>query len=514
VTGPYVDKGNIAMLGGGGTVLDSSGPRWKGPGGQSVIQNGNSWIIAFHSYDANNNGAPTLQISDLFWDFDNWPTFTGPAFVVSTVAGQAGASGGTDGTGSAARFNLPADVATDSAGNIYVADTYNNSVRKITAAGVVTTFASGFNHPSGIVVDSAGNTYVADTNNNSIRKITSAGVVSTIATGFNGPSGIAVDSSGNLYVADTLDHTIRGVTSTGAASIIAGTPGVSGSANGIGTAARFQGPQGLALDGSGNLYVADTNNDTIRRIVLASGTVTTVAGQVGANGSADGTGSQAQFYFPSGLATDTAGNLYIADTDNHTIRRMAVSGGVTTIAGQVGTGGSADGIDGATRFNFPTGLAVDNSGGVYIADTDNHAIRLGAFATGPGITTQPQSQTVMAGASVQFSVTASGRPAPTYQWNFNGTAISGATGSSYSLASAQAANAGNYTVTVTNAVGSVTSSQAALTVNPAAPGGSGGGSGGGGGGGGGALGLWFVSGLALLGLARTALLRSGEGRGS
>ena len=133
-----------------------------------------------------------------------------------------------------------ADVATDSAGNIYVADTYNNSARKITAAGVVTTFASGFNHPSGIVVDSAGNTYVADTNNNSIRKITSAGVISIVATGFNGPSGIAVDSSGNLYVADTLDHTIRGVTSTGAVSIIAGTSGVSGSANGIGTAARFQ----------------------------------------------------------------------------------------------------------------------------------------------------------------------------------------------------------------------------------------------------------------------------------
>jgi arabinan endo-1,5-alpha-L-arabinosidase len=431
---------------------------------------------------------------------------TGSGYTVSTLAGQAAASGGADGTGSAARFSSPADVAVDSAGSLYAADTYNNSIRKITSVGVVSTVATGFNHPSGVAVDGSGNLYVADTDNNSIRKITSAGVVSILATGFNGPSGIAADTAGNVYVAETLSHTIRKVSSSGAVTLVAGTAGSSGSADGTGSAGSFYGPQGLALDSSGNLYVADTNNDTIRKVVVSTGAVTTVAGQAGASGNLNGTGSQARFYFPSGVAVDTAGNLFVADTDNSTIREITSSGVVSTLAGQPGTTGSADGVDSAARFNFPAGITVSSSGTIYVADTNNHTIRALILPVAPGVTTQPQSQSVTVGASVQFSVTATGNPAPTYQWNLNGAAISGATSSSLSLTNVQTTSAGTYTVTVTNSSGSLTSSGATLTVNTAstpspAP------SEGGGGGGGGGVEPWLVAALALLGAARWTVRR-------
>ena len=504
ITGPYIDQGNVAMLGGGATVLTAGDSRWKGPGGQSVVANGSAWVIAYHAYDANNNGTPTLLINDLFWDSNNWPTLVGPGVTVSTLAGQAGSPGGTDGTGSGARFSSPADLAADGAGNLYVADTFNNSIRKITSAGVVTTVATGFSHPAGIALDGSGNLYVADTDNNQVRKISAAGAVTTVAAGFSGPSGIAADTAANLYVADTLSHTIRKVTPAGVVSVVAGVAGVSGSADGIGSAARFHGPQGLALDGAGNLYVADTNNSAIRKIALASGTVTTSAGLAGVNGGTDGAGSQARFFFPSGVALDASGKLYIADTDNSTVRAMSASGVVTTLAGQMGTNGSADGVDGAARFYFPAGIAADSAGNLYVADTNNSAIREVLPPVAPSITTQPQSQTVTVGASVQFSVTATGRPAPNYQWNFNGTAISGATASSFSLASAQLSNAGDYTVMVSNNSGSVTSARATLTVNSAGTGSSGGG---GGGGGGGATENWLVAAMALLAAARRATIR-------
>jgi uncharacterized protein YjiK len=449
------------------------------------------------------------------------------SLTVSTLAGQGGASGNTDGTGTAARFNSLNDVAVDSTGNVYVADTNNHTIRKITPAGVVTTLAgqagsSGgadgtgnaarFNHPTGVAVSSAGIVYVSDTDNNTIREITSAGVVTTLAgqagvsgsvdgTGsaasFYGPSGIVVNNYGYLDVADTLNHTIREVASTGVVVTLAGQAGISGSADGIGTVASFHGPQGLAVDTSGHLYVADTNNNTIRKIVVATGTVTTVAGLAGTAGSADGTTNSARFHYPSGVAADSTGNLYITDTDNHTIREITAAGTVTTLAGQAGISGSADGTGAAASFNYPTGIAVGNAGTLYIADTNNHTVRLGIFPVAPTISVQPQGQTVTAGASVEFSVVATGNP--TYQWYLNGTAISGATSSTYSLTSAQSANAGDYTVTVTNSYGSVTSSKATLTVNAATTTSSSGG--------GGALSLWFYGALSLLVALRKAFRR-------
>ena len=453
----------------------------------------------------------------------------GTPLTVTTLAGQAGVSGSADGPGSAAHFVAPADLAVDGAGNVYVADTDNHTIRKIAPDGTVTTLAglagsrgatdgtgsaARFGDPAGVTVDSTGTVYVADTGNDTIRKITATGVVTTLAGApgvsgtsdgpaaaarFNGPSGIVVDATGNLYVADTLNHAIRKVTPGGVVSTPAGAAGWSGSADGTGNQVWFYGPQGLALDAAGNLYIVDTNNDTLRKLVLATGVVSTIAGQTRTSGSADGSANLVRFSYPSGIAADGTGNLYIADTDNHTIRQITPGGVVSTVAGLAGASGSADGVGAAARFTYPTGIAVDASGNLYIADTNNHTIRLAYVAAAPAFTAQPQSQSVTTGATVQFSVTVTGKPAPTYQWNFNGTAISAATTRSLSLANVQAMNAGTYTVTVTNDSGSVTSNAATLTVNAVPTGSS---TSTAAGGGGGAMECWFAGLLALLAAAR------------
>ena len=328
------------------------------------------------------------------------------AGVVTTLAGSPGNIGSTDGTGSAARFFDPAGLALDSAGNIYVADTGNNTIRKVTAAGVVTTLAGSpdamghtdgtgqaarFDTPVGITVDSSGTVYVADTVNNTIRKITPAGVVTTLAglsmapskgnadgTGtaarFYAPRRTAVDSSGTVYVADTYNHVIRKITAAGVVTTLAGSAGNFGNADGTGSAARFDSPVGITADGSGNVYVADTYNCTIRK-VTAAGVVTTLAGSPGYEGSADGTGSAARFTLPGDVAVDGSGNVYVADTNNHTIRKVTPTGVVTTLAGAAGTSGSTNGTGTAALFNNPLGLTVDSGGNVYVADTFNYTIR-------------------------------------------------------------------------------------------------------------------------------------------
>ena len=333
-----------------------------------------------------------------------------PAGVVTTLAGLAGRPGSADGTGSAARFWDPSGVAVDSAGNVYVADTQSHTIRKVTPMGVVTTlagFAGGannadgtgrgarFNRPTGVTVDSAGNIYVADSGNDTIRKVTPAGVVTTLAgdasitdtfnrpiggsadgTGhsarFAGPSGVAVDSAGNVFVADTGNSTIRQVTPAGVVTTLAGWG--PGSTDGPGRTARFCGPSGVAVDGAGNVFVADQNNETIRRVTPA-GMVTTLAGLANNPGSADGTGSAARFSGPSGVAVDCAGNVYVADFWNQTIRKVTPACVVTTLAGLAGIQGSADGTGSAARFWDPSGVAVDGAGNVYVAAFWNQTIR-------------------------------------------------------------------------------------------------------------------------------------------
>jgi hypothetical protein len=247
-------------------------------------------------------------------------------------------------------------------------------------------------------------------------------------------------------------------------STIAGLAGARGSADGSGGSARFFAPEGIAIDSSGNLYVADTDNHTIRRIT-ATGVVSTLAGLAGASGSSDGVDSSARFFYPADVTVDGAGNLYVIDTDNHTLRKITTSGVVSTVAGQAGASGSADGAGNSARFFYPTGIAADVSGNLYVADTNNQTIRKAMPESGPVIQTQPQGRTVIVGASVLFSVMASGVPAPTYQWFSNGIAIAGATSATLTLSNVQTTNAGSYTVVVSNALGSVTSSPATLTVN-------------------------------------------------
>ena len=327
-----------------------------------------------------------------------------PAGVVTTLAGTAGITGSADGTGAAARFTHTNGVATDSAGNVYVADVGNHTIRKITSAGAVTTFAgtagtSGstdgigatarFEFPMGVATDSAGNVYVADVYNNTIGKITSAGVVTTlagaavtrgstdgagVAASFNNPSGVATDSAGNTYVADIDNHTIRKITPAGVVTTLAGAAGISGSTDGTGAAARFYYPKAVVVDSSGNVYVADWGNHTIRKITPA-GVVTTLAGTAGTSGSTDGTGGSASFYSPSSVATDSAGNVYVADTNNYTIRKITPVGVVTTLAGTAGISGSADGAGAAASFSDPESVATDSAGNVYVSEFNTCTIR-------------------------------------------------------------------------------------------------------------------------------------------
>lgn len=419
---------------------------------------------------------------------------SGARIAISTWAGSETA-GSADGTGSVARFDYPYAVAADAAGNVFVADSNSQTIRKISPAGVVTTLAGSaggfgssdgtresarFSSPQGVAVDLAGNLYVADTNNQIIRKISPAGAVITLAgtaeisgsadgsggaAQFDLPSGVAVDHAGNVYVADSNNQTIRKISPAGTVTTIAGAAGVHGSADGPGGAARFSGPQGVAVDGAGNLYVADTNNQTIRKI-SSNGQVTTLAGAAGIVGSSDGAGSAARFNYPFNLAVDSSGNVYVADVWNNTLRRITAAGLVTTIAGAAGISGAQDGPGGVALFSGPRAVAVDGTGAIFIADTGNNTIRKGVFETAgfPIVTTHPVGRTVTMGRSVTLSASASGTPALTFQWQKEGVAIAGATGETYTIANVTPGHAGSYTFVAANGVGSVISNAAALAV--------------------------------------------------
>ena len=296
--------------------------------------------------------------------------------VVSTLVGRAGVSGTADGTGSDARFSDLGGLATDVLGNIYVAD--GDAVRKVTPAGVVSTIAGqrydaqpAFQiYPRGAATDGAGNLFVSDSYSNLLYRITPEGGISILARQSVGA--LTIDGASNVYA--TGNDTILKITPDGMVSTLAGTTGVSGSADGTNGAASFNGPGSVAMDGPGNLYEADTGNYTIRRITT-DGAVTTLAGRAGVSGSANGTGSEARFYSPSGVAVDSAGDVYVADTYTHTIRKVTQGGVVTTLAGLAGSYGSTDGTGSAARFNYPSGVAVDSAENIYVVDSGNLALR-------------------------------------------------------------------------------------------------------------------------------------------
>jgi sugar lactone lactonase YvrE len=322
--------------------------------------------------------------------------YEGP--VVTTLAGS-GNPGFADGAGAQASFKYPAGIALDESGNIYLADAYNNRIRKITPTGVVKTlagsgkegFADGmgidavFNGPAGIAIDRDGNIYTAEWKGHRVRKITPAGVVSTLAgsgkagfadgTGteasFNTPEGVALDSKGNVYVADSANHKIRKISPSGVVTTLAGS-GQKGFVDGAGAEAGFMNPKGVALDSIGNIYVGDMKNNCIRKIT-PGGVVTTLAGS-GKAGSENGRGAEASFNKPFGPTVDGQGNVYVADSGNNLIRKITPSGVVFTLAGS-GKAGSEDGYESAASFNTPWGVAVDSFGTVYVSDHNSFKIR-------------------------------------------------------------------------------------------------------------------------------------------
>lgn len=470
---------------------DGTSALFSQPAGLVIDDAGSLYVV-----DAMNNAVRKISLQGSSW-------------VTTTIAGD-GVNGHADGTNRLAQFNMPMGIARDFAGNLYVADSFNCSIRKVSPTGtnwVVTTIAGSntawgnadgtnsaarFSNPQGIAVDATGNLFVADTMNHTIRKITPAGtnwVVTTIAGDANfgggwsdgtnstaqffGPSGVAVDGAGNLYITESLSFTIRKITPVGTnwiTTTLGGMSTVSGTDDGMGSAARFSEPRGIALDAGNNLFIADAANNRISKGILigpptitSTGTLppglagaayaqalsatggrapltwtlsggylppglslgsegvisgvptagmrvtftarvtgadglwaeqpltltvvpmpgqrysyytwTNFAGRSGHYGYADGVRQNARFHEPRGVACDTRGNLYVADTLNHTIRKMDLDGTVVTIAGKPGQPGNTNGYGEEARFHYPSDLDLDGSGNLYVADTGNHLIR-------------------------------------------------------------------------------------------------------------------------------------------
>ncbi len=322
---------------------------------------------------------------------------------ITTLAGQVGVTGLANGSKTAAQFNYPSGIAVDGSGNAYVADFGNNQIRQITPTGQVSTpfgnaagspgSANGtgnsatFNSPNSVAIDGSNNLYVADSLNNVIRKI-SGSSVTTLAggTGLNSPEGVAVDAAGVVYVADTGNNVIRKITPGGSSTVLAGQVGVAGYSDGAATSvAQFNNPVGIAVDGNGNVYVADMNNSVVRKI--SGGQVSTVAGQQGDSGYLDGLGANALFNAPIGVAVDGSNNVYIADSQvpiigstaagNDSVRKLSSTGVVSTLAGQPGASGSINATGTSAQFYSVQGVAVGGNGTVYLADTYNQLIRIG-----------------------------------------------------------------------------------------------------------------------------------------
>ncbi|AMR34026.1 hypothetical protein A0256_22550 [Mucilaginibacter sp. PAMC 26640] len=306
---------------------------------------------------------------------------------VATLAGS-GVNGSTDGSGSLATFNDPKGLAADSKGNIYVADKANSVIRKITPEGLVSTFvpkSAGLSFPAGLAFDAGDNLYIADIGTNQVKKVTPAGAISIVAgtgdygfavgpallSSFKSPSGIAIDGAGNIYVSDYGNQQIRKIAG-GMVSVLAGT-GATGYADGDKTVAKFNGPFGVATDAAGNVYVADIYNNAIRK-VTPTGVVSTLAGN-GTAGAANGTGTAARFEGPYGVANDANGNLYVSDSYNSLVRKITPAGVVTTLAGNAGNFGTVNAVGTDALFSFPVGIVADKDGNLYTADNGSSTIR-------------------------------------------------------------------------------------------------------------------------------------------
>ena len=455
-----------------------------------------------------------------------------PNGIITTVAGNGeNRYSGDGGKATNTTLNEPYGVAVDAYGNLFIADTLNRRIREVGTDGIITTVAgngtNGFygdggaatnaevSNPSGVAMDTSGNLFIADTDNNRIRKVDGNGTITTVAgdfgSGYNGdghaatntslnhPQGIAIDTDDNLLIADTSNQRVREAT-FGIIFTVAGGGGSNPGDGGAAINAMLEQPQGVAVDDDGNLYIADTYNQRIRK-VDENGIITTVAGG-GNNYPGDGgAATNARLSQPHGLALDISGNILIADTMNNRIRKISTNGIITTVAG----GGNSYPGDGGAATNAilenPNGVAVDAYGNLFIADTYHSRIRkvniqgptflvtninssatnydvvvtspygsvTSSFATitevfGPGITAPPQNQVALVGGNAIFSVTASGTGPFYYQWYFGGALLPDQTNTTLVLNNVNTNNAGDYQVVVANLYASVTSSMAALSV--------------------------------------------------
>ncbi len=265
------------------------------------------------------------------------------------TAGRAGERGAQDGEGGTARFNRPNGLAVDEQGEVYVADFGNHLIRKVSPEGRVSTLAG----EAGV-----------------------AGAEDGVGARahFQHPHGLAVDRNGNVYVADAMNHTVRKITPQGQVSTLAGAPGRPGIADGDRATGRLNAPYGVAVDPAGWVYVVERDGHTVRKI-SPEGWIMNLAGKACVSGSADGNGAEARFWSPRGIAIDRRGNLYVADSANCAIRMISPGGNVSTLAGTPGVYGEEDGPSKAARFNYPHGVAIDSHGRIYVADSGNNAVR-------------------------------------------------------------------------------------------------------------------------------------------
>jgi hypothetical protein len=354
---------------------------------------------------------------------------------VSTLAGSPGQPGRSDGVGADASFVSMGSLTGDDTGHLYLTDEMVFLIRRVdVATGMVTTIADGgdkdpetgdhFVYPADVVCDHLGNLFVANKGNQTIRRIVLAtGQVTTLAGSpslaggvddvgpaarFEGPDTLAADGAGHLFVAEESFHSIRKIdVATGAVTTLAGAREDSGSVDGVGTEARFSHIAGLCVDGAGNLFVSD--NDTIRKVVVETRTVTTLAGSPGERGSVDGSGLRARFDWLQRMACDGAGNLYVADGGNETIRKVeTATGTVTTLAGLPHNLGSTDGPSAEARFDWPGVLACDRADALFVADVQNLTIRqidmrTGLVSTLAGLVRNQGSDDGI-GAAARFSI--------------------------------------------------------------------------------------------------------------
>ncbi len=416
-----------------------------------------------------------------------------PSGVITTAVGN-GKEAPVDGVGGSATttpLHYPSRLAVDSAGNLYFIDRgaadRDNLMWKVSATGVLTRPSATSIWGDGLALDASGNAYVSDERRHVVYKVTPAGVTTVVAgssglQGFlgdgaaataarlNTPRGVAIDSAGNLYIADTGNHRIRKVSAAGIISTVAGTGAASfGGDGGAASAAQLSQPKGVAVDAAGNLHIADTSNHRIRKVTTA-GVISTVAGP------GVGSGTE-QFEEPVDVAVDAAGNLYVADRFANKIRKVTSAGVVSTVAGTGTRGYSGDGgAATAAQLNLPGGVAVDGSGNLYIADSFNFRIRKVALPISPGgplvIATSSPLPTATVGTAYSTTLVAGGG-APPYRWSLS----AGSLPSGLSLASTTGVLSGtptapgtfNFTVRVTDSAQPAASATKAFTMTVEPP---------------------------------------------